>query len=317
MPITPGAGERPPSPPGRVRRPAPRAVDQAGASPPTPPAYNMTGQPAIAVPAGIDADGLPLQRPARRPPRGRGRALFARRPARAGGAVVKRRPPRSPGRDLSQTRTYGPRREQKGHDIAGARRARPAGAMAALAASTASVGAKTVWLRNPAEYRTRVRRACRRRCTRRPCSRTHDPSDGVENPKLIASTSTRRSRPEDGRCQPPHRPRGALDRALPGGALLAVLPRVRAHVPAGHADCAGGRQRGDPGAAQAPPQRRRRPSRPIWPSTTTGAGSCSSVTPRARSSSAGDRQGRRPQAAVRARMLSAILMGGNVLVKRG
>ena len=40
-------------------------------------------------------------------------------------------------------------------------------------------------------------------------------------------------RPDDDPRQPADRPRGAVDRALSGGAVLAVLPRVRADVPAG------------------------------------------------------------------------------------
>ena len=51
------------------RRPSPR----------TPALFNVTGQPAITVPAGFGADGLPVRRPARRPPAGRGHAAPGRR----------------------------------------------------------------------------------------------------------------------------------------------------------------------------------------------------------------------------------------------
>jgi amidase len=45
---------------GGYGRPAPVAVDIAGRFTPFTAPFNVTGQPAISVPAGIGADGLPL-----------------------------------------------------------------------------------------------------------------------------------------------------------------------------------------------------------------------------------------------------------------
>ncbi|MGH2873723.1 MAG: amidase family protein, partial [Solirubrobacteraceae bacterium] len=41
-------------------RPAPLAIDLAGRFTPFTPIFNLTGQPAISVPAGLGSDGLPL-----------------------------------------------------------------------------------------------------------------------------------------------------------------------------------------------------------------------------------------------------------------
>jgi amidase len=45
---------------GGYGRPAPLAVDIAGRFTPFTPIFNLTGQPAVSVPAGVGTDGLPL-----------------------------------------------------------------------------------------------------------------------------------------------------------------------------------------------------------------------------------------------------------------
>ena len=45
---------------GALRRPAPVAFDRAARFTPWTPIFNLTGQPAVAIPAGLGSDGLPL-----------------------------------------------------------------------------------------------------------------------------------------------------------------------------------------------------------------------------------------------------------------
>ena len=114
-------------------------------------------------------------------------------------------------------------------------------------------------------------------------------------------------------------PGGAVDRALPGRALFAVLPGVRAHVPADHGS----------GARVGQPRRRRRscelPLSDVRRAFTTYL---QQLQPwprfRAHRPLAGLVPAREliakdidPHAALRRRLVSAILLGGNVLVKRG
>ena len=58
--LTPGTATTAIAAEGGFGRSAPRAVNIAGAFTPFTPLYNLTGQPAITVPAGIGGDGLPL-----------------------------------------------------------------------------------------------------------------------------------------------------------------------------------------------------------------------------------------------------------------
>ena len=66
---------------------APIAIDRSSRFMPWSPLFNVTGQPAIAVPAGFGARRPTAQRPAGGPPGSRGSPVLARRPARDGPAV--------------------------------------------------------------------------------------------------------------------------------------------------------------------------------------------------------------------------------------
>ena len=123
----------------------------------------------------------------------------------------------------------------------------------ALAAAPSLASAKTVWLCKPG--------ASPDPCTPGLSTTVFTPTGAriaVQHPKAVARTRDRLllrlpdgQRPEDRHYANLHvDPGRALDRALPGRALFAVLPRVRADVPAGDADrhCWPGHHE-DPGGA--------------------------------------------------------------------
>jgi amidase len=58
--LTPGTATTAIAAEGAFGKPAPLAIDVAGSFTPFTPLFNLTGQPAITIPAGIGADGLPL-----------------------------------------------------------------------------------------------------------------------------------------------------------------------------------------------------------------------------------------------------------------
>jgi amidase len=58
--LTPGLARTPILAQGPAGRTAPVAIDRAGRFTPYTPVFNLTGQPAVALPAGFDSDGLPL-----------------------------------------------------------------------------------------------------------------------------------------------------------------------------------------------------------------------------------------------------------------
>lgn len=58
--VTPGTATTAIGAEGAYRKPAPLAIDVAARFTPFTPLFNLTGQPAITIPAGIGADGLPL-----------------------------------------------------------------------------------------------------------------------------------------------------------------------------------------------------------------------------------------------------------------
>ena len=194
-------------------------------------------------------------------------------------------------------------------------------ACGSLAFAAGAIGEDGVAVPARVSSQIRARPGCRRRCTRRRYGKL-----GVEHPKAVKSPGDRlllrvpdRQRPADRQREPDDRPRGALDRALPGGALLAVLPRVRADVPAGDA------RRDRPG--QTDDDAERGASRSAATSSNAfetylkkynhGRGfvlighSQGSFVLRSVIAKLVD-----PKPSVRKRLLSAILMGGNVLVKQ-
>ena len=58
--LTPGLAKTAIAAEGGYGKPAPVAIDIAGRFTPYTPVFNLTGQPAISLPAGIGSDGLPL-----------------------------------------------------------------------------------------------------------------------------------------------------------------------------------------------------------------------------------------------------------------
>ena len=118
-----------------------------------------------------------------------------------------------------------------------------------------------------------------------------------------------------------HRPRGEVDRPLPGGALHAALPPVRPRLPPAHAagHRPGRRQREQhPAAAVRLHRRARRLARLPEALQRRPAGRAASATRRARSSCAGWWPSEiDPKPKVRKLLISAVLLGGNVLVPQG
>ena len=58
--LTPGLAKTAIAAEGGFGKPAPMAIDIAGRFTPFTPVFNLTGQPAITIPAGFGSDGLPL-----------------------------------------------------------------------------------------------------------------------------------------------------------------------------------------------------------------------------------------------------------------
>ena len=113
------------------------------------------------------------------------------------------------------------------------------------------------------------------------------------------------------------RPRAPLDRALPGRALLAALPRLRARLSAGDRPGAAGR---DDDAAGLPDSlRRRRAGLRRVPAAHRPAPRLRPHRPLAGklSPAAADPPPHRRPRALRRRLVSAVLLGGDVTVRKG
>ena len=245
MLITPALAKTAIAAEGGYGRPAPLAVNIAGRFTPFTPLFNLTGQPAITVPAGVGAEAC--------------RWASSWSVGWAPRTCCTRSPARS--RRRRRGRSAVRRCHDAPHPCApSAARPSPSRLVRAGRRSARRPRRGRCGCASPASHRIRARRACRPRCTRRRCtsSRVTHPARGQEAGRRLLLRVPDGVRPEDDAGQPPRRSRGALDRALPGGSLLAVLPRVRADVPPGHGDRAGLGQHGVAAAAGDPAQRRPR-----------------------------------------------------------
>ena len=189
------------------------------------------------------------------------------------------------------------------------------------AASAQAASAKTVWLCKPGAHPDPCTPGLSTTVyspTLAPAARDAPEGGAPPEDRLLLRLSDGLE-PDDDLANLQIDPGGALDRALPGRAVLPVLPRVRPHVPPGH------RAR----AAVGHTTRRRRSSSCRWTTWSRLPDLPAQVQPRARlrpdrplaglvRTRAADRQADvDPKPALRKRLLSAILLGGNVLVKSG
>ena len=230
------------------------AVNTAGRFTPFTAIWNVTGQPAVSVPAGLSAEGLPLsvQLVGRL---GAEDVLYSLAGQIEQAAPWAQQPSARVMKPLHRllillalcvTRRRWPCSASVGQDRVAVQAGGQAGSMHAgavddgvLADAQAAPGHASA-----GGQAARVRLLLRL-------------SDGV--------------RPEDDAGQPAHRPGGEVDRALPGGPLLAVLPRVRADVPPGHGHGAGQRQHRVAGATGQAASTTCGPRSPATSSTTTTA----------------------------------------------
>ena len=157
----------------------------------------------------------------------------------------------------------------------------------------------------------------RRRSDRRgPAARSARRSSGRRAEVLTASTSSPTvSRPADDTRQPDIDPRAEVDRALPGRALLARLPRLRAGVPAGHDQRAVHRRRATRRAQAGLPRRPRRLALRTSGRYNKGRGVVlyRPLPGHARASSADRVRRSTPSRGSRKRLISAMLLGGDVV----